>query len=157
MRSHEASLFAAREVGLGVCWEEWCSCVGGRRAAGVALTPPARLGGIGCVAERGVKLCVAASKGTGRDRSRGRVLVALATWARGPIDPLQAPFVCVFCFLLVVLTAVPPLCPLLLFMSCTFVPACFSPLQCDANGKTASWETVVKIPFIDERDVFGGT
>lgn len=30
------------------------------------------------------------------------------------------------------------------------------PVQCDANGKTASWETVVKIPFIDERDVFGG-
>ncbi|CAN0001611.1 unnamed protein product [Ectocarpus sp. 12 AP-2014] len=27
--------------------------------------------------------------------------------------------------------------------------------ECDANGKTASWETVVKIPFIDEKDVFG--
>eukprot|EP00903_Cladosiphon_okamuranus_P012760 g11928.t1 len=26
--------------------------------------------------------------------------------------------------------------------------------ECDANGKTASWETVVKIPFIDERDIF---
>ena len=84
------------------------------------------------------------------------MLVALATWARGPIDPLQAPFVLCLCFLFVVLTAV-PLCLLLLFMSCTFVPVCFSPLQCDANGKTASWETVVKIPFIDERDVFGGT
>eukprot|EP00904_Undaria_pinnatifida_P010881 jgi/Undpi1/6923/HiC_scaffold_21.g09397.m1 len=26
--------------------------------------------------------------------------------------------------------------------------------ECDSNGKRNSWETVVKIPFIDERDVF---
>ena len=38
-----------------------------------------------------------------------------------------------------------------------YLAYCLSlPCQCDANGKTASWETVVKIPFIDERDVFGG-
>lgn len=29
-------------------------------------------------------------------------------------------------------------------------------IQCDSNGKRNSWETVVKIPFIDEKDLFNG-